>query len=225
MTELRQVHVKESLLKANDFVANALRDQWSAQGSFVVNLLSSPGSGKTTLLEKALPKLQEKYRLLVLEGDLETERDAERIRGVGVRAVQITTGGACHLEAHQIQQSREMLSDEGPWDFVFIENVGNLVCPASYDLGEHLRTVLLSVPEGEDKPPKYPKAFHSSHQLLVTKCDLLEHFDFRVEEVDRLARELRPDIQLIRTSARTGEGIDTWIESLEAARERALLAR
>ena len=224
MTELRQVHVKESLLKANDFVANALRERWSARGAFVVNLLSSPGSGKTTLLEKALPRLKERYRVLVLEGDLETERDAERIRGVGVRAVQITTGGACHLEAHQLQQSYDMLGEEGPWDFVFIENVGNLVCPASFDLGEHLRTVLLSVPEGEDKPPKYPKAFHSSHQLLITKCDLLEHFDFRVEEVEKLARELRPDIEILKTSARTGDGIDAWIASLEAARERVLAA-
>lgn len=222
MTELKQVHVKESLLKANDFVAQALRERWGAQGTFVVNLLSSPGSGKTTLLEHALPRMQEKYRILVLEGDLETERDAERIRGVGVRAVQITTGGACHLEAHQIQQSYDLMGDEGPWDFVFIENVGNLVCPASYDLGEHLRTVLLSVPEGEDKPPKYPKAFHSSHQLLITKCDLLEHFDFRIDEVERLARELQPGIEILQTSTREPESVVRWIESLEAARERTL---
>ena len=146
MSELRQIHLKENLLKANDFVASTMRDRFGAQGSFVVNLLSSPGSGKTTLLEKALPKLQERHSVLVLEGDLETERDAERIRGVGVRALQMTTGGACHLEAHQVQQTWERIADEGPWDFVFIENVGNLVCPASYDLGEHLRTVLLSIP-------------------------------------------------------------------------------
>ncbi len=224
MSELRQIHLKENLLKANDFVASAMRDRFGAQGSFVVNLLSSPGSGKTTLLEKALPKLQEKHSVLVLEGDLETERDAERIRGVGVRALQMTTGGACHLEAHQVQQTWERIADEGPWDFVFIENVGNLVCPASYDLGEHLRTVLLSVPEGEDKPPKYPKAFHSSQQLLITKVDLLEHFDFRVDEVERLARELRPDIDIHQVSAKTGDGIDAWIETLLSARERLFAA-
>jgi hydrogenase nickel incorporation protein HypB len=222
MAELRQVHVKESLLKANDFVALALRDRWKSKGTFVVNLLSSPGSGKTALLEKTLPVLKERFRVLVLEGDLETERDAERIRAVGVRAVQITTGGACHLEAHQIQQSYEMMGEEGPWDFVFIENVGNLVCPASFDLGEHLRVVLLSVPEGEDKPPKYPKAFHSSDQMLITKCDLLEHFDFRVEEVERYARALRPDIAIFHTSIRTGAGLDAWMESLVQARERML---
>ena len=224
MTELRQVNVKESLLKANDFVASALRTRWGQQGAFVVNLLSSPGSGKTALLEHVLPKLQKRFRVLVLEGDLETERDAERIRAVGVRAVQITTGGACHLEAHQIQQSYDMMGEEGPWDFVFIENVGNLVCPASFDLGEHLRVVLLSVPEGEDKPPKYPKAFHSSHQMLITKCDLLEHVDFRVEEAERLARELQPEIEIFRTSIRSGEGLDEWMQSLIAARERTLVA-
>lgn len=220
MSELRQVHVKESLLKANDFVANAIRDRLGAQGTLVVNLLSSPGSGKTTLLEKALPRLKERHSVLVLEGDLETERDAERIRGVGVRALQITTGGACHLEAHQIQQTYEQIEAEGPWDFLFIENVGNLVCPASYDLGEHVRTVLLSVPEGEDKPPKYPKAFHSSDQLLITKVDLLEHFDFRVPEVERMARELAPEIDIFQISAKLDEGVDAWIESLVTARER-----
>lgn len=225
MTQLRQVHVKESLLKANDFVAQALRDRWAQHGTFVVNLLSSPGSGKTALLEKTLPGLQERFRVLVLEGDLETERDAERIRAVGVRAVQITTGGACHLEAHQIQQSYDLMGEEGPWDFVFIENVGNLVCPASFDLGEHLRVVLLSVPEGEDKPPKYPKAFHSSQQLLITKCDLLEHFDFRVEEVERLARELQPEISIFHTSIRTGDGLEAWVESLVEARERLFATR
>jgi hydrogenase nickel incorporation protein HypB len=141
-----------------------------------------------------------------------------------VRALQMTTGGACHLEAHQVQQTWERIADEGPWDFVFIENVGNLVCPASYDLGEHLRTVLLSVPEGEDKPPKYPKAFHSSQQLLITKVDLLEHFDFRVDEVERLARELRPDIDIHQVSAKTGDGIDAWIETLLSARERLFAA-
>ena len=224
MSELRQIHLKESLLKANDFVANAMRDSWAKQGTFVVNLLSSPGSGKTTLLEKALPKLQQSHSVLVLEGDLETERDAERIRGVGVRAVQMTTGGACHLEAHQVQQTFAQLADEGPFDFVFIENVGNLVCPASYDLGEHLRTVLLSVPEGPDKPPKYPKAFHSSHQLLITKVDLLEHFDFEIEEVERLARDLQPTIDIQTVSSKTGQGVDAWLESLLAARERLFAA-
>ena len=224
MSELRQIHLKENLLKANDFVASTMRDRFGAQGSFVVNLLSSPGSGKTTLLEKALPKLQERHSVLVLEGDLETERDAERIRGVGVRALQMTTGGACHLEAHQIQQTYAQIEEEGPWDFVFIENVGNLVCPASYDLGEHVRTVLLSVPEGEDKPPKYPKAFHSSHQMLITKTDLIEHFDFRIDEVERLARELQPKIEIFTMSAKTGDGVDAWIDSLLTARERLFAA-
>ena len=218
MSELRQIDVKESLLKANDFVAQTLRERFADQGAFALNLLSSPGSGKTRLLEAALPRLAEKYRVLVLEGDLQTALDAERIRAVGIRAVQITTGGACHLEAHQIRQAMDLIADEGPFDFVFIENVGNLVCPASFDLGEHRRVVLLSIPEGEDKPPKYPKAFHTADLMLLTKCDLLPHFDFRVEEATRLARELRPDLPVLQTSATTGEGIDAWLDWLEHSR-------
>jgi hydrogenase nickel incorporation protein HypB len=214
--------MQEHLLKSNDFLARELRHRWQEQGTFVVNLLSSPGAGKTTLLEATLPALRSEYRVLVLEGDLETERDADRIRQVGVEAVQITTGGACHLEAHVIQQAWEMLDGDTLYDFVFIENVGNLVCPASFDLGEHLRVVLLSVPEGEDKPPKYPKAFRTADVLAITKCDVLAHFDFRVEEAARLARQIRPDLEILEVSARTGEGIETWRELLTARRDRLL---
>jgi hydrogenase nickel incorporation protein HypB len=224
MREIRQVHLKESLLKVNDYMANELRERWTKNGTFVVNLLSSPGSGKTTLLERFLPKMKDRYRILVLEGDLETERDAERVRGVGVEAIQLTTGGACHLEAHQIQQAWEMLDDPEPYDFVFIENVGNLVCPASYDLGEHLRVVLLSVPEGEDKPPKYPKAFRESHVCLITKVDLLPHFDFRVDEVIRLVHELRPGMPILQVAATKDEGVDAWIDFLREQRESLLAA-
>lgn len=223
MKEIRHIAVKESLLKSNDYLAHALRDRWTKQGTLVVNLLSSPGSGKTTLLEATLPKLKERHRVLVLEGDLETERDADRVRGVGVDALQITTGGGCHLEAHMIQQAWDALDVEQPYDLVFIENVGNLVCPSSFDLGEHLRVVLLSVPEGDDKPPKYPKAFRTSQAMMLTKMDVTEHFDFRPEEAERLAREIQPDLAVFRTSARTGEGLDEWNAWLEA-RRRDLLA-
>jgi hydrogenase nickel incorporation protein HypB len=224
MTTIRQLHVQENLLKSNDYLARQLRDRWTAQRTFVVNLLSSPGSGKTTLLEKILPSLMESHRVLVLEGDLETERDAERIRGVGAEAVQITTGGACHLEAHQIQQAWEMLDPQDAPDFVFIENIGNLVCPASYALGAHLRVVLLSVPEGEDKPPKYPKAFRTAQALAITKVDLLPHFEFAVEEAERLAREIQPELTIHRLSAKSGEGLPEWISWLREQRAQAFEA-
>ncbi|HSR68672.1 MAG TPA: hydrogenase nickel incorporation protein HypB [Acidobacteriota bacterium] len=199
---------------------------WTRQGTLVVNLLSSPGSGKTALLEATLPKLKERYRVGVLEGDLETERDAQRIRAQGIPVIQITTGGTCHLESHMIEQAWQQLALEGPFDILFIENVGNLVCPASYDLGEHLRAVLLSVPEGDDKPAKYPKAFRGSQACLMTKCDLLEHFDFDLDEAARLARELRPDMKIFRTSARSGQGLGEWMdflaERLQEARPQAV---
>ena len=225
MTKIEQIHVKESLLKVNDYVAQELKRRFAEQGSYVVNLLSSPGSGKTTLLEASLPELAKEHRVLVLEGDLETQLDAERIRDAGIDALQITTGGACHLEAHQIQQAYEALSPDEPYDFVFIENVGNLVCPASYDLGEHIRVVLLSVPEGQDKPPKYPKAFRSAQAMLLTKIDVLDYFDFDLEEAERLAREIQPDIDILQLSAKTGDGIHTWVEFLKQRRAERLAAK
>jgi hydrogenase nickel incorporation protein HypB len=224
MTRIEQIHVKESLLKVNDYVAQDLKRSFAAQGSFVVNLLSSPGSGKTTLLEASLPALAKNHRVLVLEGDLETQLDAERIRKSGIDALQITTGGACHLEAHQVRQAYEALAPEQPYEFIFIENVGNLVCPSSYDLGEHIRVVLLSVPEGQDKPPKYPSAFRSAQAMAITKMDVVEHFDFDPDEAERLAREIQPDLEVLRVSARTGDGIDAWVRFLQRKREARLAA-
>ncbi|HSR51395.1 MAG TPA: hydrogenase nickel incorporation protein HypB [Acidobacteriota bacterium] len=214
-SETRQVKVLDNILKANDYLARRLRRDWTEQGTFVVNLLSSPGSGKTSLLEATLPTLQQRLRVGVLEGDLETERDAERIRAKGIPALQITTGGTCHLESHMIEQAWEQLRREGPFDILFIENVGNLVCPASYDLGEHLRAVLLSVPEGDDKPAKYPKAFRSADACLITKCDLLPHFDFDLDAARRQAQDLRPDMQLFQTSATSGQGLDEWLDFVD----------
>ncbi len=216
-----RVDVKQDLLRANDLLARSLRENWRQRGIFVVNLLSSPGSGKTSLLERTVEALRNTHRVLVLEGDLETDRDAERIRARGVDAVQITTGGTCHLEAHMIAQVWEQLQTR-TYDFVFIENVGNLVCPASFDLGEHLRVVLLSVPEGDDKPAKYPKAFRTSPWLVLTKMDLLPHFDFDPDRAETEARKLRPDLRTFRLSARTGEGVDLWVRALIQARAEAL---
>lgn len=211
-----KVDVKREVLRANDMLAETLRREWKDRGILVVNLLSSPGSGKTALLERTVEALKDKYRVLVLEGDIDTERDAERIRAKGVEAVQITTGGTCHLEANMVMRAWEEVSGED-WDFLFIENVGNLICPAGFDLGEHLRVVLISVPEGDDKPAKYPKAFMTSRWLVLTKMDLLPYFEFSPEKVIEEARRLRPDLRVFRTSAKTGEGIDEWVEALEGA--------
>lgn len=221
MSELRRVEVLEPILKANDVLANQLKEEWSHAGIFAVNLLSAPGAGKTTLLEATLVRIKDQYRVLVLVGDIETERDAERVRALGVDVLQITTGGTCHLEAFMVRQAWERMKSCGPFDFIFIENVGNLVCPASYGLGEHLRVVLLSVPEGDDKPKKYPKAFRTAGVFLVTKMDLVSHFKFDVERVKSEALDLNPRLVIMELSAQSGEGMETWLNYLENARKKA----
>jgi len=214
MTRTRTINLMEPILKANDAVATRLRHQWARTGTLAINLMSAPGAGKTTLLEATLSTLYPQYRVLVLEGDIETERDAERIRRLGVPAHQITTGGTCHLEAQMITAALEALKTDTIGDFLFIENVGNLVCPASYDLGEHLRVVLLSVPEGDDKPKKYPKAFRTASVFVITKIDLLPHFDFDLDRVRNEALDLNPDLHIFALSPKTGEGMTPWIDFL-----------
>jgi len=218
MPEIKTVRIQESLLAANDDRAAALRERWRKSRTLAVNLLSSPGSGKTSLLEHTLPCLAERARVLVIEGDVETDNDAERIRRVGVEARQITTGGACHLDARMVERAWDESASAARYDYVFVENVGNLVCPASYDLGEHRRVVLLSVPEGEDKPAKYPRAFRDADLLLVTKIDLLPYLDFRVEKARHYALDVQPDLEILATSTRTGQGLDEWVAWLERAR-------
>ncbi len=220
MSKIRRVEVLKHILESNEQIAASLKALWSKNQTFVVNLLSSPGSGKTTLLEATLPHLKDRYRVAVLEGDLETERDAERIHALGIETVQITTGGTCHLEAHMVKQGWEVLNDKDRMDFLFVENVGNLVCPASFDLGEHLRVVLLSVPEGDDKPAKYPVAFRSAQALVITKIDLLPYFDFDLDRVKEEALAIQPNLQIFEVSAKTGEGIRDWVAYLEAVRAR-----
>ncbi len=225
MTEVLRVQVLQNILKVNDYLADKLRKEWKETRTLVINLLSSPGGGKTTLLEAALPQLKDQYRVLVLEGDIETERDAQRIQALGVKTLQITTGGTCHLEAHMVEQAWKLTQEEKPFDFIFIENVGNLVCPASYALGEHLRVVLLSVPEGDDKPLKYPKAFRSSQAFMVTKADLLPYFDFSVERASQEALSLQPQLVTQVVSAKTGEGIKEWVQFLQKQRETHFLVK
>lgn len=206
----KEVIVLRDILGTNKKIADEIRTELQNRGILAVNMLSSPGAGKTTLLEKIADLLKQRAKMAVIEGDIETERDAERIRAKGVAAWQITTGGACHLEAKMIGKILPRV-DPGI-DFLFIENVGNLVCPASYELGEHLRCVLLSTPEGDDKPKKYPKAFITSNCLILTKADLLPHLPFDIEKVQKEALELNPKLKIFVTSAFTGLGVEALVE-------------
>ena len=208
----KEVLVQEALLGSNAKVAAEVREALRRKGILGVNLMSSPGAGKTTLLEKIAERLGGRYRLAVIEGDIETERDAERIRAKGIPAWQITTGGACHLEAKMI--GRLFPEIPADIDFLFIENVGNLVCPAAYDLGEGLRCVLLSTPEGDDKPKKYPKAFLTADCLLITKSDLLRLLPFDLERAKQEALDLNPRLKVFVLSALTGDGLDAFLEFL-----------
>lgn len=211
------VDVHASLLAENNRQARENRQHIDASGAYAINLISGPGSGKTTLLEQTIDRLGKELRIAVIEGDIETERDAERIRAKGVPAVQLTTGGACHLDARLVHKGLHQLeheNGEGPFDLIFIENVGNLVCPATFDLGEHERVVLVSVPEGSDKPAKYPRAFTGSQVFLITKTDLLPYFDFSLDEAKREALRLNPGLTIFELAAPKGSGLDAWISYL-----------
>ena len=211
------VDINRSLFEANNAMARSNRVHFDEQRLVVLNLISSPGSGKTTLLEHTIDRIGGEINIGVIEGDIETERDAERIRAKGVPAIQLTTGGACHLDASMIHRGFHQLQKEpggDAIDLLVIENVGNLVCPATFDLGEHQRVVLVSVPEGPDKPAKYPKAFTSSQLFLITKTDLLPYFDFEVAEARKEALSLNPALQVMDFSATSGEGFDVWLDYL-----------
>lgn len=213
----KEVIVLQDLLGTNKKIAAEIRTELEKRGILAVNLMSSPGAGKTALLEQFAVRMKSEFHLAVIEGDIETERDAERIRAKGVPAWQITTGGACHLEAKMI--GRILPAVDPCLDFLFIENVGNLVCPASYELGEHLRCVLLSTPEGDDKPKKYPKAFTTSDVLVLTKADLLPYLPFDIDKVVREALDLNPKLRVFVTSAVSGQGLDELIAYLRRSLE------
>ncbi len=208
--------VRMQILEANRKAAEALRRRFSQEKTLVVNLISSPGAGKTTLLEATVARLAGKLRTAVLVGDIATERDADRIRRLGLPAYQILTGGACHLDARQVEGALAR-AGFGALDMLFIENVGNLICPTSYDLGEDFKVVLLSLTEGDDKPFKYPAIFTKASVAVLTKVDLQNIVDFDVEAVETQIRTLNPQAQVFRVSAKTGEGMEAWCRTLELA--------
>jgi hydrogenase nickel incorporation protein HypB len=216
--EPRMVEVRKNVLKQNDVIARALRERFRNDEIVAVSLVSSPGSGKTTLLERTLTLLRPRYRVAALVGDLATENDAQRLARSGAPVKQITTGTLCHLEANMIQKALDGW-DVGKLDFLFVENVGNLVCPSSYDLGEDLRLVLLSVTEGEDKPLKYPTIFNSADVAVVTKTDLAAAVDFDEQTLDRNIQAVRPGMQILKLSAKTGEGMREFLDYLQKLRQ------
>ncbi len=216
----KEILVLEDILGSNKKIASEIRSKLTRQGILAINLMSSPGAGKTTLLERIAEHLSPVYKMAVIEGDIETERDAERIKARGIPAWQIVTGGACHLEAKMIGK---LFSSIPPnLDFLFIENVGNLVCPASYDLGEHLRCVLLSVPEGDDKPKKYPKAFTTSDCLILTKIDLLPILPFDCHQAQQEALEINPKLAVFMTSALKDSGVAELVQFIISTRKKLL---
>ena len=207
------IAIEEDILGKNNRLAGFNRALFKDKGIFVLNLVSSPGSGKTTLLERTLRDLSHKLRCAVIEGDQQTDNDARRIAATGVPVRQINTGAGCHLDAHMIMHGTDGF-DMDNLDLLLIENVGNLVCPAAFDLGEHHKVAVLSVTEGEDKPLKYPQMFHNSTVMLLNKTDLLPHLDFDVEKCKEYARRVNPDILIFEVSARNGNGMEAWYQWL-----------
>lgn len=211
----RLVEVRQNVLKQNDLLARVLRERFQAADVYVVSIVSSPGSGKTAFLEKTLSALREQYRVAALVGDLATENDAARLARAQVPVKQITTGTICHLDAQMVERA---LSE---WDlsnleYLFIENVGNLVCPSSYDLGENLRVVLMSVTEGEDKPLKYPTIFNTADVAIISKMDLAAAAEFDLQLAHLNIQAVRPSMPVLGVSAKTGEGLNEWLEFLQA---------
>ena len=217
---MHDIAIGSDLLADNDEVARHNRAHFAAHGVHVVNVMSAPGAGKTTLLERTLAELAGRLRIGVIEGDVESREDADRIARHGVPVVQVNTGGACHLDARLVDRQLPSF-DLDALDLLIVENVGNLVCPAEFDLGEHDRVMLLSVAEGDDKPSKYPVMFHVASLLLLTKVDLLPHVDFDPERAACDARALNAGLEVLQLSARTGAGLDAWCRWLVGRVETA----
>ncbi len=220
----RMVQIEQDILSKNDAYADGNRRALAAKGIFALNLVSSPGSGKTTLLCKTIELLKGQREVAVIEGDQQTDQDAARIRATGAPAIQINTGKGCHLDASMVGHAMEKLALPER-SVLMIENVGNLVCPAAFDLGEAYKVAILSVTEGEDKPLKYPDMFHAAGMMILNKIDLLPHLDFDVERCVGYARRVNPDIVVLKLSARTGEGFDEWLTWITEGPRRAVASK
>ena len=222
-TPPRKISIEQDILAKNNHYAQLNRDYYREHNIFSLNLVSSPGSGKTSLLIKTIELLKNQLPINVIEGDQQTSFDADKIRATGVNALQINTGKGCHLDAHAIGHAIEHLNPTNN-SVLFIENVGNLVCPAAFDLGEAHKVVILSVTEGEDKPLKYPDMFNASDIMLLNKIDLLPYVDFDVAQCINYARRVNPKIKILQVSAKTGEGLDLWLQWLQGSYNVALIA-
>lgn len=220
---MNRIVVEKKVLNENQMLAERLRERYRANDVLCVNMISAPGSGKTALLERTLERMDKSERVAVLTGDLQTENDARRLAKFGFPVKQITTGGTCHLDANMIQRHLEDWRLE-ELDLLIVENVGNLVCPSSYDLGEDAKIVLLSTTEGEDKPLKYPSIFFKSELMLLTKIDLLPYVPFNADLARENARRVHPGMEIIDVSSTTGEGLDRWMDWLNARRETKVKA-
>ena len=208
-----KITIAQNILAANDTIAGEIQQNLSAHGIRTLNIMSSPGAGKTTLLERTIERLRGRLSIGVIEGDVETTADAERIEAAGAQTVQINTRGACHLEAHMIRDALAQI-EVASLDLLVIENIGNLVCPAAWNLGEDTRVVVVSTTEGDDKPAKYPQMFAASEVMVVNKLDLLPYVDYDLQKVKRQALAINPHLRIFELSCRTGEGLDTWCEWL-----------
>ncbi len=221
VSQKRMVQIEQDILAKNNAYAQQNRQRLAERGIFTLNLVSSPGSGKTTLLCKTIEMLKGRASVAVIEGDQQTDQDAERIRGTGAPAIQINTGKGCHLDAHMVGHAMQKL-DLPEDSLLMVENVGNLVCPAAFDLGEAHKVVILSVTEGEDKPIKYPDMFRAATLMLLNKCDLLPYLSFKVDAAIEFARRVNPDIEVIQLSATTGQGMEQWLDWIARGAQQAV---
>jgi len=217
----QEVTIVRNVLEANDRLAQELKAQFKEKKILCLNLMSSPGAGKTTLLERTLTDLKSEFKMAVIEGDLQTDNDAQRVAATGAQAVQVNTEGGCHLDSGMVMDSLKALDLEGV-DILFVENVGNLVCPAEFEVGEDYKITLLSVAEGDDKPEKYPLMFHISAVMLLNKVDLMPYVDFDLDKAAGHATKLNKDIQVIPISARSGENMEEWYKWLREKRAEKL---
>jgi len=213
--EMKIIELHESVTASNDRDADALRKRMKEQGTLMINLMSSPGSGKTTLLTATIKALKDEYQIGVMEADIDSAVDAERMEALGVESIQVHTDGMCHMDAGMSEEGLKSMKNDN--DLIFLENVGNLICPAEFDTGAGKKVMILSVPEGDDKPLKYPLMFGESDVLIISKIDAMPYFNFSLEECKKRVKQLNPNIQIFPVSAKTGEGMDAWIAWLTEA--------